>query len=89
MITVFSEDLQDKSLEVCSSLRLNNISTEVYLDSNSKLEKQLKYADQKGIPYVVIIGPDEATSGKVVLKDLKNRTQETLSLDEAIQKLTS
>ena len=55
----------------------------------AKLDRQLKYADQKGIPFAVIIGPEEAASGKVVLKNLKDRTQETLSLDETIQKLTS
>ena len=62
---------------------------ELYLNENAPLEKQLKYADQKGIPYVIIIGSDEVKSGKIVLKDLKNRTQESLTLDEANSKLRS
>lgn len=89
LVTVFSAELLDKSLEISSVLRSNNINTETWLDENAKLEKQLKYTDQKGIPFVIIIGPEEDTSGKVTLKDLKSKTQEALSLDEAIQKLTS
>lgn len=87
LVTIFSTGLLNKSIEISSALRSNNINTELWLDTDSKLEKQLKYADQKGIPYVVIIGPEEVKSGKVVLKDLKKRTQETLSLDEAITRI--
>ncbi|MBI2601099.1 histidine--tRNA ligase [Candidatus Daviesbacteria bacterium] len=84
LVTIFSQDLQNNSLEVSSKLRASNVNTEVWLDTEAKLDKQLKYADQKGIPYAIIIGPDEAKSGKLVLKDLKNRTQEVVTIDEAI-----
>ncbi len=87
LVTIFSPELKEKSLETASFLRSKNINTEFYPDVNAKMEKQLKYADQKGIPYVVIIGPDEAKNNTLTLKDLKKRTQETLSLDEAIKKL--
>lgn len=89
LVTVFSPDLIGASLDLTSYLRKNNIATEVYLDPNAKLEKQLKYADQKGIPYAVIVGPDEVKSNQVVLKDLKNRTQEKLNLDKLTLKLKS
>ncbi len=84
LVTVFSPELTDKSLEISSLLRLKNISTELWLDPETKLEKQLKYADQKGIPFVLIIGPNEAKENKVTLKDLKNKTQNTTSLDKVI-----
>lgn len=89
LVTAFSTELFDKSAEVSAILRSNNINTELWLDPESKLDKQLKYADQKQIPYAVIIGPDETAQNKIVLKDLNSKTQETLSLDETIQKLTS
>lgn len=89
LMTVFSMELGPNSIEAVNKLRKAGINTELYLDANTKLEKQLKYADQKGIPYVVIIGPDEAKSAKVTLKDLKNKSQEQLSLDQLIQKLTN
>lgn len=89
LVTIFSKQLEQKSIEVSSHLRSNNINCELWLDPEAKLDKQLKYADQKGIPYVVIIGPNEAQENKLTLKDLKNKTQEVLSLDAAIRKLTS
>lgn len=87
LVTIFSLELRQKSMEVALRLRSGNIDTELWLETNDKLDKQLKYADQKGIPFVVIIGPDEASANKVVLKDLKKRTQETLTLDQLIAKL--
>ncbi len=89
LVTVFSVELLDASVDEVSYLRKNNISTEIYLVPDSKLEKQLKYADQKGIPYAIIIGPEEAQSNQVVLKDLKTRTQEKLDPDQLLVKLTS
>ncbi|MDO8429512.1 MAG: histidine--tRNA ligase [Candidatus Daviesbacteria bacterium] len=87
LVTKFNEELSAKSLEICSKLRSSNISCEVWIDSTSKLDKQLKYADQKGIPYVAIIGPDEEEKKQITLKNLDNKTQESLTLDEAISKL--
>ena len=88
LVTVFTKELIKNSIDVADRLHVRDINAEIYLDPEVKLEKQLKYADQKGIPYVIIIGDEEVKSGKVVLKDLKNRTQEAFSLDEVINKLT-
>lgn len=88
LVTIFSPQIKQKSLQICSALREKNINTELWLDPETKLDKQLKYADQKGIPYVIIIGPNEAQENKVTLKDLKNKTQEILTLDELLKKLT-
>ena len=88
LVTIFSKDLTGKSIEVTNKLRAANIQTELYLDSSAKLDKQLKYADQKGIPYVIVIGPEENDKNEVTLKDLKSRTQERFTLDGAIQKLS-
>ena len=85
LVTVFSPELMENSLAVASLLRSKSINTELWLE-NSKLDKQLKYADQKGISYAIIIGPDEAEQDKVVLKDLAKQSQETLPLEELLQK---
>ena len=82
LVTIFSKDLQDKSVEIASKLRSENIPTELYLNEDAKMEKQLKYADQKGIPYVVIIGPQEAEKNMVTLKNLKTREQTQVSLTD-------
>jgi histidyl-tRNA synthetase len=88
LVTIFSEDLTGKSLEVASLLRSKKIECELYLDSEAKLDKQLKYADTKGIPFAVVIGPDDVEKNTVVLKKLEDRTQESLTLDELIKALS-
>ncbi len=85
LVTVFSNELAEKSTEVASNLRAANVNTELWLDPESKLDKQLKYADQKSIPYVVIIGPDEVNRNSIVLKNLKSRSQQIVTVDEAIK----
>lgn len=75
LVTVFSKELLNKSLKVAKELRSAGINTEVYLEPEAKLDKQLKYADKKGIPYVVILGPNEIKQGGYVLKDMRSKIQ--------------
>lgn len=92
LVTIFSENLKQKSLEISSQLRLHNINTEIYLGEikeKNPLEKQLKYADQKGIPYAIIIGEEEIKKNIITLKDLQKRTQEQMTIEEVAKTLTS
>lgn len=82
LVTVFSKDLKDKSFEITQMLRNKNVNTEIWLDDDTKMEKQLKYADKKQIPYVVIIGPDEARNDTVTVKNLATREQKTIPLGQ-------
>jgi len=82
LVTIFSKDLKQQSIDYSLLLRSNGVSTELYLDENAKMEKQLKYADKKGIPYVVIIGPEEAAKNMVTLRNMRTREQQTISLDQ-------
>ncbi len=82
LVTVFSPELLEKTLEISSQLRSNNINTEIYLNENASLEKQLKYADQKGIPYVVIIGSEEVKNNTVTIKNLKTREQKQVTVEK-------
>lgn len=87
LVTIFSPELLSNSLSITEKLRENQINTELWLTPEVKLEKQLKYADQKGIPYVLIIGPEEAEKGLVTLKNLEAKTQETLKIEAAIDRM--
>lgn len=89
LVTVFSTQLLDSAIKTSMSLRNAGIKTELYPDSTAKLDKQLKYADRKGIPYVIIQGPEEVKKGVVKLKDMKNQTQEELTVDQVVTKLLS
>lgn len=77
------------SLNTVTKLRSNSINAEIYLYPREKLPKQLKYADKKGIPYVIIIGPDEVKKNVVKLKDMKTGEQKEMKIQEIIQKLKS
>ncbi|MCX6794237.1 MAG: histidine--tRNA ligase [Candidatus Gottesmanbacteria bacterium] len=87
LVTVFSEDLRGESLKVATTLRKKGLTIDVY-PTTDKLEKQLKYADKKGIPYVVIAGPDEVKRNVVKLKNMQTKEQEELTIDRVIAKLT-
>lgn len=80
LVTIFGLEFADDSMEVSSQLRANNINTELWLDAHVKMEKQLKYANQKGIPYVIIIGPEEKEKGIVTLRDMRTREQKQVPL---------
>ena len=83
LVTVFSPELLNNSLDLALRLRLNNINTELYPEP-VKLDKQLKYADAKGIPYVAIIGPEEIASNTVKLKNMSTGEQKCLPEQELI-----
>ena len=82
LVTVFSPELYDKSLEIADKLREKDINTEVYLDPSAKMEKQLKYADRKAIPYAIIIGPVEAVGNTIVIKNMSTGEQKTVPESE-------
>ncbi len=68
-------------------LRQNGISAELYPDA-AKLKKQMAYADQKHIPYVLLMGPEEIQSGQLQLRDMQSGEQRQLSLPELISQLS-
>lgn len=87
LVSIFRKDLYQNSISLASTLRLKGIKTDLYPNINDRLDKQIKYADKKGIPYVAIIGPEEAKNKTVTVKNLKERTQKTVSIDELISTL--
>ncbi|MBI2028782.1 MAG: histidine--tRNA ligase [Candidatus Levybacteria bacterium] len=85
LVTIFSEELKEKSLETASFLRSKGINTELYIDGSANLEKQLKYADKKGIPFAIVIGPDEVKDNTITLRSMMTREQKSLPISEAIK----
>ncbi len=85
LVTVFSPELMRDSYELAAKLRTRKINTELYLESDAKMEKQIKYALKKNIPYLLILGPEEKEKGVVTLKALQTKEQKTVTLNEVIQ----
>ena len=83
LMTLFSPDMHKDSLKVASTLRSAGIKTEVYF-AHDKLKKQLTYASNKGIPFVVIEGPDEKKDKKVILRNMIKGIQKAVASDDLV-----
>lgn len=78
LVTIFSPNLADNSISMAANLRKAGINTELYPDPEVKLDKQIKYADKKGIPYVIILGPDEVSKLTATVKNMANGEQKVI-----------
>jgi len=88
LVANFDENLGAKYSQIANILRESGISTEVLYEF-SDLKKNLKYASDRNIPFVVIVGSKEAASGKVTLKNMKTGEQKETTLEEAIKVIKS
>ncbi len=75
LVTFFGPELMDASLTLAKALRAASLNVDTYPDPTAKLKKQLSYANAKQIPFVVILGPDEAKESKVTLKNMTTGEQ--------------
>lgn len=66
---------------IAHELRQHNIRTDLFPESSS-LRRQFRYAEKRGIRYVVIAGSDEVANNQVSIKDLETGTQEAISRSE-------
>jgi histidyl-tRNA synthetase len=86
LVTIFSPELALDSIRTAMRLRADGIDIELYPEP-SKMAKQFRYADQLGIPFAIVVGPDEARENKIALKDLASGEQVLLPIDEASDRL--
>ena len=69
VVIVFSEEDMQQYLDAVSEIRNAGIAAEVYL-GRAGMKAQMKYADRRNSPAVVILGGDEIAAGQVTIKDL-------------------
>jgi histidyl-tRNA synthetase len=84
----FGEQEEKHSMKLLRRLRDAGINAEIYPD-NAKMKKQFKYADDKQIPYVAVIGEEEMNKQVVSLKHMQSGEQTVLTIEEIIEKLTA
>jgi len=60
----------------------SGLAVEVYPEAD-KIGRQFKYAASRAVPFVTVVGDDEAAQGLVTLKNLATGEQRTLSRAEA------
>ena len=74
LVTVFDETLWMRSFALAAELRQAGMNVMVSPEPN-KLPKQFKFADKMKIKVALVLGPDEAEKGLVVIKNLTNGEQ--------------
>lgn len=86
LITHFDEKAFTYALPLLQKLRDANISSELY-PNITKMQKQMKYANDKGIPYVIVIGDEEMNEGILSFKNMHSGEQQKLNIDQIIAQL--
>jgi histidyl-tRNA synthetase len=87
LVAYFDESTLTETLRIASQLREAGITTEIYPE-NDKLGKQFKFADQRNVAWVVLLGEDEAKNDTVTLKNMASSDQETMSVEELVKRLS-
>ena len=82
----FGKNEERYCLPYLQQLRRNGINAEIYPDS-AKIQKQMKYADQRGIPVVVMAGEDEMNNKTFTVKWMKEGRQENIDADNLLEKI--
>jgi histidyl-tRNA synthetase len=70
VVTVFDRDRVADYQKMVAVLREAKIRAELYLGNPKNMGNQLKYADRRNSPCVIIQGSDEKARGEVQIKDL-------------------
>ncbi|MDX1940185.1 MAG: histidine--tRNA ligase [Saprospiraceae bacterium] len=86
LLIAFDEKTHRYAFECLNKVRAAGINSEIYPDPGN-LKKQMKYANSRNVPYVVLIGDEEMTSGQLSFKNMVSGEQEQLSLEKIIEKL--
>jgi histidyl-tRNA synthetase len=77
LVTIFNADTANDSLKAATMLRQAGIRTTTYFDLDARLGEQIGYASAKGIPFVVILGPDEIAAGQATVRRLGETREES------------
>ena len=86
MISNFDAGTEEYALPLLQKLREAGINAEIY-PSSAKLKKQLNYADEKKIPFVILVGSEEMESGLLSFKNMKSGDQQKLTTEQIIAAL--
>ena len=79
----FGEKETEYCIRCAATMRKAGIKTEIYPDS-AKMKKQMSYADNKKIPFVIFIGQSEIENNTVTIKNMADGKQETIDLNNLV-----
>jgi histidyl-tRNA synthetase len=88
LFTNFGEKEESYILGIIKNFRDAEIPSEIYPDK-AKLKKQMSYANQKGIPFVALVGEKEMADNIISLKDMESGEQNEYRVEDAIRLIRS
>ena len=86
LIITQGEEFISEAIKLAGNLRKSDIAVDV-MYRQCKFKKKMEYANKIGVPYLIIIGEEEANSKKYALKDMSSGEQMSLTVDDLIEKL--
>ena len=79
----FGDREAQNALRLIQQLRAAGISAELY-PSSAKMQKQMKYANNRNYPYVVLLGEQELSNKTSVVKNMESGDQQEINQDELV-----
>ena len=83
LLLAFDEPTHRYAYRCLQQLRAAGINADLY-PTPAKLQKQMKYANARQAPYVVLVGEEEAATGLLSLKNMTTGEQQRLSLTDLV-----
>jgi len=90
LVCIMDEKYLDKYYELLNILRNNGINSEIFLESNKKLSKQLDYANRRNLNIALICGENEFKENQIILKNLqgeKGNNQVTIQKEDLVNEI--
>ena len=85
LILPMTEDLSP-AVALATALREHGLRTQLYTEAK-KFKAKMSYADKLGVPFVLILGEDEAAAGVVTCKNMRTGEQEKLTAPQAAERI--
>lgn len=86
MFVNFGQKEEEYCLPLVKSLRDRGINSEIFPDS-AKMKKQMTYANNKNIPFVILVGENEMKEGVLTVKDMISGEQSKMNFEEFLGKI--
>ena len=86
-VVALGDAVQTKAFEILANLRNHGFKAAMDFAGRS-MKAQMKQANKANAKFTIILGEDELKANSVVLKNMNESTQETISIDELLNKLT-
>ena len=85
LICCFDREFENYGFRLVNQLREKEIRAELY-PPGAKIKKQLDYANNKKIPFTIVIGSEEMQSGLLSFKNMQSGEQQKLPVEMILQK---